>query len=185
MPEHNNSTTFSDIIRTERLCLKSITDKDADGAIDILTSKDVAKTFILPEFKSREEAEKLFCIIMDRSYQKDRFVYGVYLGERIIGFINDVEMTESEIELGYVIHPNEKSKGYATEVLAASIKELLLAGYKKVKAGAFEDNPASMRVMEKCGMTRSYSDEDIEYRGEIRHCINYELKLQDENDENR
>ena len=54
------------------------------------------------------------------------------------------------------------------------IKELLKMGFRKVKAGYFEENEASRRVMEKCGMKQlSYTDE-IEYRGITHKCLYYE-----------
>ena len=47
-------------------------------------------------------------------------------------------------------------------------------GFRKVKAGYFEENVASRRVMEKCGMKQlSYTDE-IEYRGIVHKCFYYE-----------
>lgn len=47
-------------------------------------------------------------------------------------------------------------------------------GFRKVKAGYFEENEASRRVMEKCGMKQlSYTDE-IEYRGITHKCLYYE-----------
>ena len=43
-------------------------------------------------------------------------------------------------------------------------------------AGAFEENKASMRVMEKAGMTRITLEEDINYRGASHHCLYYSVK---------
>ena len=44
-----------------------------------------------------------------------------------------------------------------------------------VKAGAFEENLASMRVMEKSGMHRIQQEDTIEYRGKVHRCFNYEI----------
>ena len=46
-------------------------------------------------------------------------------------------------------------------------------GFRKVIAGAFEENRASLRVMEKCGMTLQPETEDIDYRGKIHRCVYY------------
>lgn len=46
-------------------------------------------------------------------------------------------------------------------------------GYTEVVAGAFSENIASRRVMEKCGMTLTEQEEDIEYRGKTHHCVYY------------
>ena len=42
-----------------------------------------------------------------------------------------------------------------------------------VYAGAFAENPASLRVMQKAGMTLMDKTEDLEYRGKTHHCIFY------------
>ena len=42
-------------IVTERLCLRSIFDEDCEALCRLLTSEIVAKTYILPGFKSRDE----------------------------------------------------------------------------------------------------------------------------------
>ena len=128
---------------------------------------------MLPEFSSAAEAEKLFRRLREMSLDPAWFVYGVYLGNEIIGFINEVEKSEEEIELGYVVTPCRQNCGYATEVLSAAITELFRMGYQKVRAGAFEGNIASMRVMEKCGMKNTEADSEIAYRGTIHRCINY------------
>lgn len=78
------------------------------------------------------------------------------------------------IELGYVIHPAYQGKGYATEMLNAVLLDLKELGYIKVLAGAFEENIASIRVMEKCGMEKTDREEDIAYRGRKHHCVYYE-----------
>lgn len=117
---------------------------------------------------------------MQKEYSRscNHFEYGVYLQGEVIGFINDVEIEEDTIELGYVIHPNHQNKGYASEVLQAEIKELFRMGYTCVRTGLFEENIASRRVMEKCKMIKIDKNDDIEYKGKVHHCIYYEIRKQ-------
>lgn len=56
----------SEII-TERLCLRSIKDEDFEGLYRLLTNEIVAKTYILPEFKSKEEGIRLFLRLKELS----------------------------------------------------------------------------------------------------------------------
>ena len=44
-----------------------------------------------------------------------------------------------------------------------------------VRCGAFSENTASIRVMEKAGMVREDFTEDIEYRGIMHHCVYYSI----------
>ena len=160
-------------IETVRLCLREITDKDCDAFCSLFTNEIVAKTYILPEFRSREEQILLFNRIKDLSYISTRFVYGISLNDQIIGLINDVDISDGEIELGFAFHPDYYNQGYATETLKAAIKTLFNMGYTAVKTGAFESNLASQRVMEKCGMTKLPDTESIEYRGVTHKCVFY------------
>ena len=48
-------------------------------------------------------------------------------------------------------------------------------GFETVLAGAFVENAASMRVMEKSGMTRQDYTDEIEYRGVTHTCIYYAI----------
>ena len=162
-------------IKTERLCLQSIREQDEDAMVEMFFNTEITQTYMIPEYKSKEEAVKLFERFKELSVAQDHFVYGIYLNDQIIGFINDVEMRGKEIEIGYVIHPKQKNQGYATEVLTYAIQELFAMGYTKIKAGAFEENPASMRVMEKSGMYKVEQEDMIEYRGKVHRCINYEI----------
>ena len=47
-------------------------------------------------------------------------------------------------------------------------------GYSTVRAGIFEENGASRRVIEKCGLKQIDYTDDIEYRGNVHHCIYFE-----------
>lgn len=161
------------IIHTGRLCLHPFADTDMDDVIALLTNEEITQTYVVPDFSLHEEEVKLFEALQEMSESGQHFVYGIYLKDRMIGFINDVDCSEAEIEIGYVIHPSQQNKGFATEVLAASIQELFALGYSVVRAGAFEENIASMRVMEKCGMTRIAQTESITYRDRVHRCIFY------------
>lgn len=169
-------TAKKPIIYTEHLSLHPFSDGDRDNVIALLTNKEVIKTFIVPDFRSFDEAAKMFEILKQMSASEKHFVYGIYLEDELIGFINDVGISENEIELGYVISPERKNNGFATETLSAAISELFNIGFSTVKAGAFEENGASIRVMEKCGMLRTAQEEFIEYRGKKHRCVYYQTK---------
>jgi len=131
---------------------------------------------MVPDLKTTEQVTALAETLISFSQIEDveHLAYGIYADDRLIGFINDCGMENDTIEIGYVIHPDYQGKGYATEAVHMMIKELLKMGFRKVKAGYFEENEASRRVMEKCGMKQlSYTDE-IEYRGITHKCLYYE-----------
>lgn len=163
-------------IRTQRLTLQVISKEDTEQLVQLLTNHEITKTFMVPDFKTPEQVTALAETFISFSQIEDveHLAYGIYTDDRLIGFINDCSMENDTIEIGYVIHPDYQGKGYATEAVHAMIEELLKMGFCKVKAGYFEENVASRRVMEKCGMKQlSYTDE-IEYRGIVHKCFYYE-----------
>ncbi len=162
-------------VTTKRLVLREILECDFDNLIGIFMSDEVKKTFMLPNLSTREEGLKLAHRFRDLSCDYNRFVYGICLDNRLIGFVNDVFIGENVVELGYVISPSFKNNGYATEALKACIDLIFKSGFNVVKTGAFEENLASQRVMQKCGMVLTGEEEQIEYRNKTHSCKYYQI----------
>ena len=131
---------------------------------------------MLPEYKSREEAEPLFLRLVELSEAHDRYVAGVYLDGRFIGMMNDTQIKDTQIEMGYAYLPTYYNCGYATEAFSGAVQYLFDQGFTTVLAGAFSENPASIRVMEKCGMTKQNYTDEIEYRGTTHTCVYYAIQ---------
>ena len=166
----------TEIIKTARLLLHSIKNKDDEDLKNILTNEEIGMTFMLPDFKSEDEITAMIARFKALSESSDRFVYGIYLSDKLIGFVNDVDIGKSHVELGYVIHPDFKGQGYATEALRAAIDEIFASGFKKVQTGAFAGNDASIRVMQKCGMSKEAYEDEIEYKNKIHKCVYYSIE---------
>jgi RimJ/RimL family protein N-acetyltransferase len=162
-------------IKTTRLMLREIEDTDRDHLIDIFMDDTVKQTYMLPDFASREEAGRLFERIRELSKRDDRYVLGVSYQGILIGLINDVEILDKSIEVGYAFHPKYYNQGFATEALGAMIAYLFDKGFEEVIAGAFEENAASMRVMQKCGMKKIEKTDQIDYRNKTHLCIYYTI----------
>jgi len=163
-------------VKTKRLELKPITDAVKEDLISIFTNHIVKQTFILPDLKTEEEKDNMFNRMKNYSLSDDRYVAGVYLGNKMIGILNEVETVGESMEVGYAFHPDYYNQGYATEALSGAIEDLFKHGYKEILAGAFVENPASIRVMEKCGMKKIDKTDEIEYRGKKHKCIYYMIE---------
>ena len=165
-------------IITQRLCISQIKESHTDDIIEIITNDTVKKTYMLPDFPNRESAQRLADRLRELSANEAHYVAGVCLGDKLIGFINDTEITPDRkgLELGWAFNPRFYNKGYATEAVSKMIEFLFTEGFAEVTAGAFEENPASMRVMEKSGMLRVPKTESIEYRGKAHNCLFYSIK---------
>lgn len=159
--------------QTSRLEIHPITLEDKEAVLDLLTNEIVGKTYMLPQYRNRQEAEPLFLRLVELGKDESRFVAGVYLDGQFIGMMNDTEIKGSQIEMGYAYLPACYNRGYATEAFSGAIGHLFDRGFETVTAGAFSENPASLRVMEKCGMTRQDHTDTIDYRGITHTCIYY------------
>ena len=158
---------------TNRLIGRPFLQKDQASVIEILMDPTVKQTYMMPDFPTEEDAVKLFRRLMELSQEGNHYVVAICLGDSLIGWINDTEQQGSSIEVGYVIHPRYHGQGYMTEALKAAIADLFCKGYTEVKAGAFEENIASIRVMEKCGMVRQEHKDEIQYRSVMHRCVYY------------
>ena len=165
-----NKTVF-----TQRLSLRPISDADSANMIRILRDNTVNKTYMIPDL-DEEAAQKLFIRFRDMSADPQRYVRGVYLQDSLIGWINDQGVESGKMELGWVIDPAYSNCGYCSEAAAAAVKELFAWGIQVVSAGAFSENLASIRVMEKIGMHPVEFTEEIEYRGKTHKCVYYEIE---------
>ena len=125
------------LIKTERLIIKPFSAADVDGLVNLLLNPEITKTFMVPKFESVEQMKNLAEKLIDFSREEDttHLEYGICLNGKIIGFINDCGIKDEEIEIGYVIHPDNQGHGYATEAVRAIICELREMGFRKVIAG--------------------------------------------------
>lgn len=161
-------------IKLEELEIKAIADADEDAVIALLTDNIVKQTYMLPDFADRAQAAALFRRLRDMSNGDEHLVSGIYLNGNFVGLINETEKGNCSIELGYALLPEHHGKGYCTRALRAYVDYLFSIGYERILCGAFEDNIASIRVMEKCGMSRIDKTDIISYRGKNHRCVYYE-----------
>ena len=164
------------MIETKRLTIKKIREGDQEAGLNLLTNAIVNQTYMLPDFEKREDAIPLFQRLQKMSVEDKRYVRGIYLNDYLIGYANEVEIIDNSVELGYLIHPDYHGRGYMTEALTALIPDLFARGFDEVVCGAFEENPASLRVMAKAGMTWMERMDELEYRGKVHRCVYYSRK---------
>ena len=159
-----------------QITLRPFRPEDQAQILEIVTSSKINQTYMLPDFETKEDAIPLFNRLMNLSNDSSRFVRCIDLDGAAIGFLNDVEIKDGAMELGYVIHPDYHNRGYMTQALKLAISNLFDLGYKRVVCGAFEQNKASQRVMEKAGMLQIPFTEEIEYRGKTHLCVYFEKR---------
>ena len=156
--------------------LRPMTETDEAALLELLTNDKINKTYMLPDFAVKEDAIPLAKRLMALSQDETRFLRDMEEEGILVGYLNDVEVVDGAIELGYLVHPDHWNKGCATAALKLAIEELFQKGFREVICGAFEENPASLRVMAKAGMVKIDYTDELEYRGKAHRCIYYSAK---------
>lgn len=160
------------------MILRPLTAEDEETMLRLLTDPIIGKTFMLPDYPDQQAVIRLFRRMLQLSQSSDRYVRGICMNGRLIGFLNDTGIADATIELGYALDPACHGKGYMTKAMRMAIDELFAKGFQTVLAGAFADNTASIRVMEKCSMERLKRTDSIQYRGKTHLCIYYHIRKQ-------
>ena len=163
-------------LKTDRLVLRPLTDADRNSMLRLLMDRRIKDGYMLPDYETEADAEPMFERLKTLSQKEEFVLAGIFDENGLAGFVNRVSVENGCIEIGYVIAPECWNRGYCTEMVRALIPALFAEGYDEVAAGAFDHNAASMRVMEKAGLTKLEKTEQIEYRGKLRRVICYSVQ---------
>ena len=174
-------------LHTERLLLTPFALTDLDLALEMWTDPEVVKYIgdVMTEAEVRQEMSDvtkrggnggigIWCIADRRTGEKlgDSFLLPLPIDEEDTDFSLVVmgQMPDAEIEIGFFFKPSAWGQGYATEVcerlLQFAFQEVSL---NEVVSSIDEDNVASKKVLEKCGLldrgrTRCYGKDSPIYR---------------------
>ena len=147
-----------DTIVTERLLLRRWKPSDAEALYKYACDPEVGPHAGWPPHKNVEESKKIIRELFTNDY-----TWAVILKETnepigCMGYYpfgkSNIEIGENDAEVGYWIGKPHWNKGYCTEALQAMIHYCYeKKNFQTIWADFFIDNPASGRVMEKCGFT--------------------------------
>lgn len=146
-------------LHTERLILRPLTLQDAEAMFSgWTTDPDVIRYLSWKPHVSIDETKRILSYWMSNYPDTKFYLWGIQLREgRLIGTISFHSISEAfeRAEVGYALAKNVWGKGYATEAL----KALLTLAFETIRFHRIEAhhavlNPASGKVMEKCGMQR-------------------------------
>jgi RimJ/RimL family protein N-acetyltransferase len=151
-------------LKTKRFILKKMVDGDQEDYYSLSCNAEVMK-YVTGYALSREESDKMFDEFLlenaDGSYLGRYFIWETLTGT-LIGAAK-LDRVGEEMEFGYRIHQDHWGKGCATEVAEGLIRFLIEElGEKSIIAFVNIDNAASIRVLEKAGMTNIEMIEDLD-----------------------
>ena len=144
-----------DIIKTERLVLRQLTLDDAAAFSKLASDYDISKmTGTIPHPFPLYSAEFKIMYMRRQKQRGLAYPYAISIesGE-LIGVMDLFRSTpDAALEIGYWVGKPYWGQGFSTEAARAIIEEAQNSlGVKALLAGAFTDNPASLRVLQKLG----------------------------------
>jgi RimJ/RimL family protein N-acetyltransferase len=140
-------------IETARLVLRAPTASDAPRLAPLIDDFDIARmTTRIPHPYGLADAEAFLAGQQAIDGGIDRTLHVETQAGELIGAVGAHLRDGPFPEIGYWIAREHWGRGYATEA-AAAIRDWArrMFGCRAIVAGHFADNPASGRVLEKCG----------------------------------
>jgi RimJ/RimL family protein N-acetyltransferase len=153
--ERDLPSTFPDrdapVLATERLVLCAPRSEDAKAIAALLNDRRISENLSrVPHPYSLADAEE-FVVWADKAPGQTSFLITTSDGE-LIGGCGVGPLREAEPEIGYWLGVPFWGNGYATEAVRALIDHAFTdLGHDVVLGAARVSNPASRRVLEKCG----------------------------------
>jgi RimJ/RimL family protein N-acetyltransferase len=137
------------VLETERLVLRAPRRGDAKAIAGLANDRRVAEnTARLPHPYRLDDACEFIDVV---NRQAGEATFAVLLNGELIGMCA-VEPREQVAEIGYWFGVPFWGRGYATEAIRAVVDYAFGdLGHDALQAGARVSNPASRRVLEKCG----------------------------------
>ena len=163
------------ILRTKRLTLRRMSVSDSADMYEYSRKSSVTKYLLWHEHESEYQTYNFLSDVSDWYKRGEYYDWAVTLTDsgKMIGTcgFTSFDFEHGRAEVGYVLNPDFWGRGIATEAVGAVIEfafdEL---GANRVEAHFIEGNNASLRVMEKCGMTfEGYLKQYMLIKGEYKN----------------
>ena len=171
-------------IRSERLFLRPGWAEDWQELCTAIQDEGIVRNLVHAPWPCRPEHAADFAERMSTP-ALPRFLITVpsTAGSAVIGCVW-LESRDQQIELGCWIARGHWGHGYATEAVRATLSVARALGHGRILARHFHDDPASARVLEKAGFSRTGKRPNrfSPARGELALSIEFEIRL-DEGDD--
>jgi len=147
-------------LRTGRLRLRRVRAEDVDRILEYRNLPEVTRWLLRTEVDPESFRAAWRRGVEDphdhgMAVVLDGVVIGTVSLEVVDGMGQPGMPPRTEAQLGYVFDPAYGGRGYATEAVTAVVAHAFdRLGIRRLTAGCFADNLASVRVLEKVGMRR-------------------------------
>ena len=170
-----------DEIQTKRLVLRELKLNDAAAFSKLASDYDISKmTGSLPHPLPLYSAEFKIMYLRHQKHRGLAYPYAITLdGGELIGVMDlFCSAPDSVLEIGYWIGKPYWGQGLSTEAAQGIINEAHdTLGVNALMAGAFADNPGSLRVLEKLGFKPTGEEEMYFSMGRMKKARSVILRL--------
>lgn len=144
-------------LETERLLLRNYKEKDAEDCFAFLSDRETC--YLDGGYEPFESIDKEYNELMQKFKEQDNRLMIVLKGEdKVIGTIHIMEDERRWVEareVGYVISPGYRRKGYATEAINEVIRYCFEdAKVDMITAGIISQNIPSLNLIKKLGFKK-------------------------------
>jgi len=156
----SRTTSGTSIIRTERLELRPVRDDDVDRILEYRNLPEVTRWLLTTEVDSTSLRSAWRRAAEDPDDHSAAVVLdGLVIGTVSLSLVDGMGQPgmppRTQADLGYTFDPAYGGNGYATEAVTAIVAHAFdQLGVRRITAGCFADNLASVRILEKLGMRR-------------------------------
>ena len=170
-------------LETDRLLLRRFIMDDAEDIFNRWSGSIENSRFVMksPHLSITETKEMLEEYI--RNYiNTDFYMWGIVFEGKLIGYIcgNEINKVIRSICVGYCITKVHWNKGIATEATNTIIRFFISMGFNRIFSYHNPLNPASGKVMQKCGMLyEGRIRGGSMLAGEICDCLQYAILATD------
>ena len=168
-------------LETERLLLRPLRMSDAAAIFAYASDPEVSRNVRFRTHRKIAESRAFLRFVMKRYRSGAEPVWGIELkaDRRVIGSIGMVDWRRNHrrAEMGYALHRDSWDRGIATEAARAVVAfGFVKMDLNRIEAGCYPQNPASARVLEKCGFKFEGMLRQHEYiKGKFRDARLYSL----------
>ncbi len=162
------------VLETKRLKLRALRESDSGDMFEYACQSVVTRYLLWREHESEAYTKNYLRYIESRYAVGDFYDLAIVEKEsgKMIGTcgFTRIDTVNNVGEIGYVLNPSYSGKGYATEAAGEIMRygfEVLLM--HRIEARFMKGNEASVRVMQKLGMTfEGYSVDSMYVKGEYK-----------------
>jgi [ribosomal protein S5]-alanine N-acetyltransferase len=143
-------------IITDNLVLERLRYEDAEEIFYAYASKPEATQFVgWPTHRRIEDTRDYLRFSVDAWNKNIEYSYSIRLrnSNRLAGSLGVIN-EDGKIQFGYILSPTQWNKGFATEACKAILPLLQQHDVFRIYTLVDCDNVASIRVLQKCGLTQ-------------------------------